>query len=103
MATATILIGNSDDKLAQREWADYVNGLHALIRNLRVKVHFQGLSVGSAPWQNACWVIDIPPRRALLIFKDELRTIATRYRQDSIAIVVGETEFVEPKEDSTSV
>jgi hypothetical protein len=95
MDTAVITIGNSDDKLTQKEWSEFVSDVQDFIMRWAVPIHFHGLSVGSAPWQNACWVIDI---HLLFDQADEIRNqlsfLASTYKQDSIALTIGSTEFV---------
>ena len=92
--TVTILIGNSDDGLTQKEWSEFYRNAEDIIRDSG-SVQFSGPSVGAAPWQNACWVVvlDTPLDR----LRKWLVVLAQRWRQDSIAIVVGETEFVESR------
>lgn len=94
MTTAAILIGNSDDKLTQEKWSAYCQDVGWIISRYGARPHFSGHSVGSAPWQNACWVIDIPEDLSVDQLKFELGRIADKYRQDSIALLVGDTEFV---------
>lgn len=94
MNTATILIGNSDDKLKQSEWSEFVKKVHSIIMDLDLRIHFHGTSVGSAPWQNACWVVELKPFEVKAL-RQELSRAAFGYHQDSIALVVGMTQFVE--------
>lgn len=99
--TAVIMIGNTDDKLTQREWSEFVSDVTHLLLVYRVQLHFHGCSVGSAPWQNVCWVFDAPKdligEPAIVVeLRPELARLAAKYRQDSIALTVGKTEFVEP-------
>lgn len=94
MDTAVISIGNSDDKLTQAKWSAYVSDVSWIISRYALHPHFSGLSVGSSPWQNACWIVGLPPDFDINQFKFELRRIAQKYGQDSIALLVGNTEFV---------
>lgn len=92
MATVTILIGNTDNKLTQQEWSEFC----ASVENVATAygpVQFSGYSTGSAPWQNACWVIVTDGLEVGL--KTRLSMLARYYRQDSIAVIAGTTEFVE--------
>lgn len=94
--TLTILIGNSDDKLTQAEWSQYVGDMQGLIDNWANQVHFAGFARPDAPWQNACWVVEWDTAD-LPTFNEELAELARAFRQDSIAIVVGgSTRFVRP-------
>jgi hypothetical protein len=96
---AVITIGNSDDKLKQAEWSQFVSAMADLVMRWRMPIHFHGCSVGSAPWQNACWVVDIknldhPDHLSALRYA--LSEIAETWRQDSIALTLGNTEMVKP-------
>ncbi len=89
-------VGNSDDKLTQREWADYHRevdlAVHARLA-AGATVHGHWLSDPAAPWQNACWCIEAKPSVAYKL-KADLAVIAGRYRQDSIAWSEATTEFI---------
>ncbi len=93
MTTATILIGNSDDKLTQKEWSDFWARVDAMIGSVADDVHFKGVSYGAAQWQNACWVIVIDEPNLSWLTK-ELKAVRRTFQQDSAVIVVGETKFV---------
>lgn len=95
MSTVTVLIGNSDDKLPQREWASFCRVVTIAVEAHSKAVHFSGYSGGDMAWQNACWVAEFHDWQ-MASFREWLGTAADRYRQESIAILVGETEFVKP-------
>lgn len=98
MDTAVIQIGNSDDKLTQADWSDFVSDVQDFIIGSGYPIHFHGLSISSAPWQNACWVLDtrnvFDKIVAIDILRHELSRLANMYKQDSIALTLGDTEFV---------
>lgn len=98
MDVAVITIGNSDDKLKQRKWSEFVSDMQDLLTKWKFPIYFHGCSVGSAPWQNACWVIDardlFGETSAILILRQELSRMAHKYKQDSIALTLGDTELV---------
>jgi hypothetical protein len=96
METLSILIGNSDDKLTQSAWSDYIQAIQMVVQDLGYTVHFHGFSHGDAPWQNACWVIEGDDGFASLFHHLEL--VAWAYGQESIAVVRGETQFVKPRD-----
>lgn len=93
MKTITIQIGNSDDKLTQKEWSAFCEKVEDLINHDAEHCHFTGYSAGDAPWQNACYVVEVSPAR-LPIFKECLKLLRSGYDQDSIAWTEGITEFV---------
>jgi hypothetical protein len=91
--TVCVQIGNSDDKLTQKEWSEFCLECLALIQKCKThKIHFYGFSPGGSPWQNACWVF-VTGRDDVYPFKQELAKIREKYRQDSVAVLVGTTEF----------
>lgn len=91
MSTLIIQIGNSDDKLSQKEWSEYISDVANVLYNWST-IHFFGTSIGTAPWQNACWVVE--PNVTAEIQK-RLTVIRKTYKQDSIAFTVAtKTEFI---------
>ncbi len=84
MKTITILLGNSDNKLTQGEWADFCSQVGIAI-GLRAKtIHFNGFSLPNSPYQNACWVIELGPDSRL---EHALSAIRKEFRQESIGWV----------------
>ena len=94
--TITIQIGNSDNKLTQQEWAEYVNDLKKLTQPFNV--HFSGGSPIDAPWQNYCTVLVLTNGQYLCVYQEILKgmlaELCDKYRQDSIAVTTGDTEFI---------
>jgi hypothetical protein len=93
VATVTIQIGNSDNKLSQERWSQYINALSQLLLQGNAKIHFFGFSAPTAPWQNCCAVIDEPENPAWL--EEDLAALARSFERDSIALTAGTTQFVE--------
>lgn len=91
--TAYISIGNSDDKLTQREWAGFVNETQEAVRNLAYTKHGEWFSATTSPYQNACWCVEVRPVMVADL-KERLAKIAHAYRQDSIAWAEATTEFI---------
>jgi len=93
MKTLTIQIGNSDDKLTQVRWSQFIFRVSALINVQAARIHFFSPSPGDATWQNAAWVFEIEagmiPRLIL-----ELTEIRVEFDQTAIAITEGETIFI---------
>lgn len=96
--TVVVQIGNSDNKLTQNEWAHFCVYTKAAIAENAYRIHFEGGSDFNAPWQNACWVCEMTQHNSIDKLKSELAMLCRQFRQDSIAIVCGETEFVTGKE-----
>lgn len=86
-------IGNSDDKLTQREWAEFQD------RTLAMCEHY-GTSIGawySSPisqWQNACFCVGQVKKPESL--RKALGQLAGTFRQDSISFAEAATVFVKP-------
>lgn len=94
--TLVILIGNSDDKLSQKEWSQYAMDVSLLAHNWAKAIHFEGGSASGSEWQNACWVVEWDTAD-LANLNTELSQLAAHYRQDSIAVITGgTTRFVRP-------
>ena len=91
--TATVLIGNSDNKLSQGEWAHYVAHVDVTMREWSTQVHFFGGPATYDPWQTACWVCEIDAARVPEL-TEELTQIRITFRQDSAAMLLGDTVFV---------
>jgi len=90
MKTVIVQIGNSDDKLGQKEWAAFCAAAEWVIPG---QIHFSGSSPGNANWQNHCWVSQVTDSK-LPELRNGLAVLCRRYKQDSIALTVGDTEFV---------
>lgn len=93
MKTICIQIGNSDNKLTQTEWSDFVAMVGNAILAHDAKVHFFGGAPTWERWQNVCWVIDCP-NGMVDFLRATLQDIRERYRQESVGYLEGETEFL---------
>lgn len=92
MKTVTIQIGNTDDKLSQLKWSEFIRSVDVFLSI--VKVHFRGFSSGNESWQNACWVFEVEYEDDYIAVKKNISRLAVQYKQDSIAWTEGETEFI---------
>jgi hypothetical protein len=93
MKTIVIQIGNSDDKLSQKEWSDFVADVKTVLDRFEAKIHFFGGSPNWESWQNCAWVAEINESLCFGL-KDHLIFLRKKYRQASIAWNMGNTEFV---------
>lgn len=96
-----ITIGNTDDKLTQGEWSEFVGAVGVAVSRVSGlpggAIHGAWHSLPDRPWQNACWCIDLPTAAAHVdMLRMRLGQLARKYRQDSIAWSVAETEFIGP-------
>jgi hypothetical protein len=96
MITVAVQIGNSDDKLSQRDWSFFVSSVGTAIESTGIDTHFSGVSYGAAPWQNACWLFEFPDQEDGMIDKliGKLKRIRIDYKQESIALTRGSTIFI---------
>lgn len=107
MKTIYVAIGNSDDRLPQWQWSEFVSEVYALVRKWSRCIHFGGCSPSAAAYQNFAWVFEIEtdaeatlavagaalPDSADERLRQDLLEAAVRFRQD--AIVWGEVDNVE--------
>lgn len=102
-----ISIGNSDDKLSQADWSDYVVAIDLRLldrstypESVVKRRHGYWHSLPTDPWQNACWCVELDNDEGdwdeIDVLKADLRYIADDYRQTSVAWAVAATEFLEP-------
>ncbi|HEV2244923.1 MAG TPA: hypothetical protein VGR98_28065 [Streptosporangiaceae bacterium] len=92
---AYISIGNSDDKLTQKEWAQFEIAILTRIKPLARWAHGEWFSTPFAAWQNACWCLEFPDDPVVLTeVREVLAEIRDEFRQESIAFAVAQTEFI---------
>ncbi len=89
----SVMAGNSDNKLTQQEWSEFVNELGGILAVHEIERHFLGGSETYRPWQNVCWVCDINPKD-LESLKAQLRESRIDYRQTSVCLLAGKAEFI---------
>lgn len=93
--TITIQIGNSDDKLSQADWSDFVYAMrwHVIEANCPQSIHFSGGSSNAEKWQNYAFVFEATEEQ-LEKLKEDATTLRKSYKQDSVAFTIGETKFI---------
>lgn len=91
--TIVIQIGNSDDKLSQAEWAQFVEAVAYAVNAYALEVHFNGFSPPQEKWQNAAWVA-VCDEAATLELGRELKRTRAHFRQDSVAFTIGDTKMI---------
>lgn len=93
--SCVVSIGNSDDKLTQKEWISFCESVDYFIRLYANQVHFYGHGLPNRIWQNACWIFELKeaeweePK-----LKFELEQLTEKYKQDSIFWQSGKAEFI---------
>jgi hypothetical protein len=96
-----IQIGNSDDKLPQAEWCNFIHAMRHLLYDEewsdRLQLHGEWFSRPDSPYQNANWCVEIKDSTLRDELRDRLLMLAVRFCQDSIAWTEGEVEFITPE------
>lgn len=92
-STGVVLIGNSDNKLNQAQWSAFCVRVGVLVSGWSDSVHFSGASESMSIYQNAAWVFVIGEKWWPEL-RRELREVAKKFGQDSIAVVRGRTSFL---------
>lgn len=82
--TIYVSIGNSDDKLSQRDWAAFIREVTSLVEGTADQVYGWWYSTSDMPWQNAvvAFLLNAGKRDQL---RAEVSRLREKYRQDSIA------------------
>lgn len=93
MLTATIQLGNTDDKLTQVEWAAFVLMMKTKILENCVQVHFFGGSCNWERWQNVCWIVELREDQ-LENLKAAVKDARETFRQDSVAFMAAYINFL---------
>ncbi len=96
MTTVYASIGNSDDKLTQKEWAAFHEVFTSLIRRAATQVYGDWLSSTNSEYQNACMGFEVSDEMAGAL-RAALSELAKEFRQDSIAWAIADTEFLTPR------
>lgn len=94
MKTLTILIGNTDNKLTQQDWAEFVRMMGATIKERTNSIFFDGGPHNASKFQNWCWVAEFNISKLDELF-ERIEILRKRYKQDSAAVIIeGETKFI---------
>jgi len=91
MKTITVQIGNSDNKLSQKQWHNFVKEVRTFIESRADEVHFFGGSSNWELWQNVTIIFNIKESENL---KSLISQISKNYLQDAVAWTEGVTEFI---------
>lgn len=92
MKTIYVSIGNSDDKLTQKDWASFLSCIDLIIQRFADEVHGSWVSLSTSEFQNACWCFELETesvnKRTGKTFEEEVReklvVSATEFKQESI-------------------
>lgn len=99
MTTVHIAIGNSDDKLSQAQWAAYIGTVDHVVMLFSDIVHGKWFSAPNSQYQNAAWTFVLKyGLDGMPAFRQRMSVVAEMFNQESIAMLVGVTEFITPPE-----
>lgn len=90
---AVVSIGNTDNKLSQQQWHDFVADVTSVLNHYG-KIHFFGGSPNWEWWQNVAWIIECRYVADISNFSVALEAIRKRYEQDSIFVLRGSPKFI---------
>lgn len=93
MKTITVQIGNSDDKLTQKQWAEFVSNTIYWITKFCSEIHFSSGSPSNSPWQNYSITFEIDDSKIVWV-KENLIELRKKYNQNSIAWMECNTDFI---------
>jgi hypothetical protein len=87
-----VSIGNSDDKLTQKQWSEFAWEMDEMLRQ-NGKVHFFGGSPNWMRWQNTAWIIECDPT-GFAKATGEIEVIRKKYNQESAFVLFGQGHFI---------
>lgn len=96
--TVYVSIGNSDDKLTQREWNQFWLEVAGVLAPAMKEIRGIWFSDSTSAYQNACWAFE-PWPQVTAQAQDDLRLLAAKWRQDAIVWdETSSTRFIGPAE-----
>lgn len=94
--TIHVAIGNSDDKLSQRDWFNFYSRVDLIVVSFSSHIFGRWVSAATSPYQNACWALTVDNSWARDDFRLELGRAAAEYGQDAISWNESESEMLKP-------
>lgn len=91
--TVIVLIGNSDNKLTQKDWHYFVSDVRTLIWIFEKETHFIGSTEPFSEYQSGCFVFVIEQTQ-LEALKERLILCKQRHSQNFIAMIIGNTQLI---------
>ncbi len=93
MKTITVSIGNTDNKLTQAQWSEFVEHVNKAVLAFAKNVHFFGGSANWMPWQNVAWILDCEDEK-IFVFKETITFRRMQYNQESACFLESVSEFI---------
>jgi len=88
----TVSIGNTDNRLTQQEWSDFVIEMYAISQKFG-KVHFFGGSPNWERWQNAAWIVE-PETKTINVFLSAISELRMKWKQESAFVMIADGMFI---------
>lgn len=93
MTHVVVSIGNTDNKLTQQEWAEFVEAFRMVIARYQDRVYFFGGPSNWSPWQNVACLVEIAPID-VGDFKLDLVEVRKKFKQDSVYVMTGDGRYL---------
>lgn len=94
MITVYVSIGNSDNKLGQAEWSEYVADFRLAMERYADQILGEWYSLPDSAYQNACMAVEVLPDDVDALM-ERLTDVRETYGQASVAWAVApKTEFI---------
>lgn len=92
--TFYVTIGNSDDKLSQEAWSEFIDTTIHTIDTLTTGWEGQWYSSPISEFRNACFAFHLEDEAAFEELKMDLNELREHFNQDSITLATAEVEFI---------
>jgi hypothetical protein len=91
--TVTVQLGNTDNRLKQAEWHEFVLAVKYAIEQSAESVHFFGAPANWDKLQNVAWVLALNNSQQQQL-QLELKRIRKEFKQEAVAWTSGTTLFL---------
>lgn len=93
MKSISLLMSNTDNKLSQQQWHDFIATTKHEVRSACTEFHFLGAPPNWEDHQNAAFVFTLEDQ-AITALKEKMKSLRRAYKQDSVAWLEGDTIFL---------
>jgi hypothetical protein len=93
MKSISLLMSNTDNKLSQQQWHDFIAASKQAVRSACAEFHFFGAPPNWERHQNAAFVFTLEDE-SIHTLKEKMKSIRSEYNQDSVAWLEGDTVFL---------
>lgn len=93
MIHLVISIGNTDNKLTQMEWSNFVVDMEICIEKYNAQKHFFGGASNWEQWQNVAWIVECE-QKAINEFLASISDVRKKWKQESAFVIVATGMFI---------